>query len=187
MSVDRIQFACPKCGTKLRAAPSAAGKRLMCPACRSDIVIPGFQPPPLNRTDSVFVETNPPVAETRSSPVSGNTKFCFHCGSMISSLAEICPKCGVRQPNVNPAIGTLSSGPNRLTAALLAFFLGAIGVHKFYMGRTTAGIIYLLAVILTCGFGAIITSIVALIEGIVYLTYTDEQFSALCKRRFGVI
>ena len=69
------------------------------------------------------------------------TKFCSDCGAEISLKAEICPKCGVR---VGPTPGTTSSGKNKTTAALLAFFLGVLGAHKFYLGNTKMGIIYLL-------------------------------------------
>jgi TM2 domain-containing membrane protein YozV len=58
----------------------------------------------------------------------------------------------------------------RVTAAILALVLGAFGVHKFYLGYTTAGIIYLL---LICTG---ISSTLALIDAIIYLTKSDEDF-----------
>lgn len=60
----------------------------------------------------------------------------------------------------------------RVTAAILAFLLGAYGVHKFYLGYTGAGIIQLVATIFTCGFA----SIIPFIEFIIYLTKSDEDF-----------
>ena len=60
---------------------------------------------------------------------------------------------------------------SRVTAALLAFFLGAFGVHKFYLGRIGWGIAYLLF------FWTLIPGIVAFIEFIIYLTMTDEAFA----------
>ncbi len=59
---------------------------------------------------------------------------------------------------------------NRYIAALLAFFLGGLGVHKFYLGKWT-GVIYLLF----CW--TYIPSIIALIEGILYLTKGEEAFN----------
>jgi TM2 domain-containing membrane protein YozV len=56
----------------------------------------------------------------------------------------------------------------RMTAALLAFFLGGWGVHKFYLGYNTAGIIYLL----TCG----VCGVLPLIDFIIYLIKSDEEF-----------
>jgi TM2 domain-containing membrane protein YozV len=51
-------------------------------------------------------------------------------------------------------------------------FLGVFGVHKFILGYTTEGLIQLVIGIFTCGIG----SIVGLIEGIIYLTKSDEDF-----------
>ena len=61
---------------------------------------------------------------------------------------------------------------NRTTAALLAFFLGGIGVHKFYLGRTAAGVLYLIF----CWTA--IPAIIAFVEFIIFLTMTDEAFNA---------
>lgn len=58
----------------------------------------------------------------------------------------------------------------RIAAALLAIFLGGFGVHKFYLGNITMGIIYL--VLSFTG----ITWLIGLVEGIIYLTKTDEEF-----------
>ncbi len=74
-------------------------------------------------------------------------------------------------------------GKSRIVAALLAIFLGWLGVHKFYLGFTTPGLIMLGASILlffTCFVIGVPSSwlvgIVGIIEGIIYLTKTDEQF-----------
>ena len=91
--------------------------------------------------------------------------FCSACGQPIDPRAEICPNCGVRQKR---AYGTKS----RIAAALLAFFLGGIGVHKFYLGRVGWGIVYLLF------FWTLIPSFIAFIEFIVYLCMSDEAFAA---------
>ena len=63
-----------------------------------------------------------------------------------------------------------SSGRNKVVAALLAFFLGGIGVHKFYLGQIGQGVIYLLF------SWTFVPAIVAFIEGIIYLTMSDEAF-----------
>lgn len=58
--------------------------------------------------------------------------------------------------------------------------LGAFGVHKFILGYTTEGIIMLVVSIavgaFTCGIGASIMGVVGLIEGIIYLTKSDQEF-----------
>lgn len=64
----------------------------------------------------------------------------------------------------------------RVLAGVLGIILGPFGVHKFVLGYTKAGIIMLLGTILTCGIGAAVTSIIGLVEGIIYLTKSDEEF-----------
>ena len=59
---------------------------------------------------------------------------------------------------------------------ILGILLGGLGIHKFYLGYTTAGIIMLVVSIVSCGFVAPIISIIGLIEGILYLTKSDEEF-----------
>jgi TM2 domain-containing membrane protein YozV len=73
------------------------------------------------------------------------------------------------------AIMAESTSNQRITAGLLAIFFGWLGIHKFYLGYNTAGIIMIVVSIFTCGS---IMSIIGLIEGIIYLTKTDEQFNA---------
>jgi TM2 domain-containing membrane protein YozV len=75
--------------------------------------------------------------------------------------------------------GSLSGDKNKIVAALLAFFLGMLGIHKFYLGKTNAGIIMLL-----CGtvgwilfaIPPLVVGIIAFIEFIIYLVKSDQQF-----------
>ena len=53
---------------------------------------------------------------------------------------------------------------------------GSLGIHKFILGYTSAGIIMLLATVLTLGVASTLVWIVSLIEGILYLTKSDEEF-----------
>lgn len=65
------------------------------------------------------------------------------------------------------------SGENKkLVAGLLGILLGGFGIHKFILGYTKEGIIQLVLTLVTCGFA----SIVGFIEGIIYLTKSDEEF-----------
>lgn len=64
----------------------------------------------------------------------------------------------------------------RVVAGILAIILGSLGIHKFILGYTKEGVIMLLSTILTCGIGGAVTSIIGLIEGIIYLTKSDEEF-----------
>ena len=64
----------------------------------------------------------------------------------------------------------------KVAAGILGIVLGSLGIHKFYLGYNTAGIIMLLISILTCGVGAPVMSVIGIIEGVVYLTMPDGQF-----------
>lgn len=83
------------------------------------------------------------------------------------------------------AVGTAggSGSKDKVAAGLLAIFLGGLGIHKFYLGFTGAGLVFLLTN--TVGWLVswmllflpnIVLGVIALIEGIIYLTKTDEQF-----------
>lgn len=60
------------------------------------------------------------------------TKYCHACGGVIDAMAVVCPQCGVMQ-----STALVSASEKRiLPAALLAFFLGVFGAHRFYVGKT---------------------------------------------------
>jgi len=61
---------------------------------------------------------------------------------------------------------------NKMVAGILGILVGGFGIHKFYMENIMPGVVYLLL----CWTG--IPSILGLIEGIIYLMDTDEQFQA---------
>lgn len=98
-------------------------------------------------------------------------KFCTDCGLVINEKAEICPKCGVRQLAAPSMSHSAPNGKNKIAAALLAFFLGAFGIHKFYLGQIGLGIVYFLF----CW--TFIPAIIAFIEFILLLTMSDETFN----------
>ena len=93
--------------------------------------------------------------------------FCYGCGDQIHAAALACPKCGAphRQSAVN------ASDKSRTTAIVLAFLLGGIGAHKFYLGSIGWGVVYL---IFSWSF---VPMIVAAIEGLIYLTQNDQEFA----------
>lgn len=67
----------------------------------------------------------------------------------------------------------------KIAAGICGILLGALGIHKFILGYTMQGVIMLLVTILTFGFGGFIMGIIGLIEGILYLTKSDEDFSRI--------
>lgn len=79
-----------------------------------------------------------------------NEKYCTNCGEIIDARAEICPKCGVRQPTIYNNTSKFSSEPSTrqtderwLITLLLCAFLGGLGVHRFYAGKIGTGILML--------------------------------------------
>ncbi len=63
----------------------------------------------------------------------------------------------------------------KIAAGICGILLGGLGVHKFILGYTKEGIIQIIITVCTCGFG----SLLGLIEGIIYLTKSDEDFSRI--------
>lgn len=76
--------------------------------------------------------------------------FCGNCGAQINPGAAICVNCGAAVKG--PASGEAKS---KLVAVLLAFFLGGIGIHDFYLGYTKYGIIKIVLTVCTCVGGSI--------------------------------
>ena len=65
------------------------------------------------------------------------------------------------------------NGENKkVIAGILAILLGSLGIHKFILGYTKEGIIQIVITFVTCGAAGI----VGFIEGIIYLTKSDEEF-----------
>lgn len=79
------------------------------------------------------------------------------------------------------AVPNVGEEKSRIMAAVLAFFLGSFGVHKFYMGKKKAGIIMLVVFLLgwiALGIPSIIIGVIAFIEFIIYLIKSDADFKA---------
>jgi TM2 domain-containing membrane protein YozV len=70
----------------------------------------------------------------------------------------------------------------RIAAGICGILLGAFGVHKFILGYTTEGLIMLLVSLIggvvTCGAATAVFGIIGLVEGIIYLTKSDAEFTA---------
>ena len=92
--------------------------------------------------------------------------FCKHCGKPVNKDAAVCLNCGckVDDEKKNSASGNLN-GQDKMTMALVCFFLGGIGVHNFMMGEKRKGIIKIVLAF-CCG----ISGILALIDFIKILT-----------------
>jgi TM2 domain-containing membrane protein YozV/RNA polymerase subunit RPABC4/transcription elongation factor Spt4 len=106
-------------------------------------------------------------------------KFCPNCGIATQSNQTMCVKCGTALNARSAVCGTKS----KVAAGLLGLFLGWLGVHKFYLGYSKEGVIMLLVSVLggivTCGVATGVISMIGFIEGIIYLTKSDEEFDRL--------
>ena len=116
--------------------------------------------------------------------------FCRNCGNQMDDLASICVKCGVAKGNgnafcpncgqptvpgaavctscgiaLNNTVEQKTSEKSKIAAGLLGIFLGAWGIHNFYLGNTSRAVIQLVLTIVTCG----VAGIWGFIEGILIL------------------
>ncbi|NJP10236.1 MAG: TM2 domain-containing protein [Leptolyngbyaceae cyanobacterium RU_5_1] len=67
--------------------------------------------------------------------------------------------------------GSSDANSKKIAAGICGILLGWLGVHKFILGYNTEGILHIV-LSFCCGIGGII----GLVEGIIYLTKTDEEF-----------
>jgi TM2 domain-containing membrane protein YozV len=83
--------------------------------------------------------------------------------------------------------GNLPVGPDgkpfgadkKLPAGICGILLGWLGIHKFILGYQTEGIIMLVAGIVgwfLCGLPTLVVSVIGIVEGIMYLTKSDQEF-----------
>ena len=112
---------------------------------------------------------------------------CPQCGANVDAGAYACKYCGAplqqaqpAQQPVQPPVQQPVQQPvmvpagypqkSKMAAGLLGIFLGGLGVHNFYLGYTGKAVAQLLISLLTCGFGAFVSGIWGLVEGIMILT-----------------
>lgn len=121
------------------------------------------------------------VCTNCGTPKGVGNQFCPNCGIQTPPNANVCSRCGtqlnVPQMNYtpyNPPMPYGATQKSKLAAGLLGIFLGAFGVHNFYLGYTTKGLIQVLISIIggiiTCGIATVIVEIWGLIEGILIIS-----------------
>lgn len=105
------------------------------------------------------------------------SKFCQECGKKLADNATNCPKCGYNFESTAPKL-SIKSKKSKYTASLLAFFLGGLGIHWFYLNRPSKGVIYLL-----CGtvgwifiLPVLIIIIMCFVDSLLLWIKSDEKF-----------
>lgn len=194
--VDHRKF-CRWCGVALNP------EQVICTKCGASVESISNNPQSISSSSTVYcTNCGNPVKEQAyacmkcgASPI-GHNKFCRCCGVALNPEQIVCIKCGAgialtqNRPRGYAAREATSPGygatgydgsgagepKSKITAGILALLLGGIGVHKFYMGSWGWGIVFVAAILLTGGFGGIATSICGLVEGLIYLTMSQEEF-----------
>ena len=72
-------------------------------------------------------------------------KFCKNCGKPIENDFKACPYCGAKTDN------KIISGKDWLVCLILLVFAGMLGIHKFYVGRTSGGVVMLVLTLTVIG------------------------------------
>lgn len=124
---------------------------------------------------------------------------CPSCNTENTGLENFCRNCGVsladpfqdqqnQQMQQPPSTGSqqVPGADKKIAAGICGILLGGFGVHKFILGYQQEGVYMLVGqiiawvlAIISCGFLfflPLVISVIGLIEGIIYLTKSDEEF-----------
>lgn len=107
-------------------------------------------------------------------PVGKGSSFCPNCGGAVEKDAVICVHCGKTLQEPKPEIP--KDAKSRVVAGILGIFLGAFGVHNFYLKRTGRAVIQLLL----GGFFVIayMVTVTDMILSLIMMQVTVGQFAA---------
>jgi TM2 domain-containing membrane protein YozV len=125
---------------------------------------PGFGPPTYQQPSGFGPAGNPPP--TGYPPPAGYAPpYGGHYGQQYPQYAQY---------------STTSQPANKVAAGLMGILFGGFGIHKFMLGYTNAGVVMLLVSLIggifTCGLSTAIMGLIGFVEGIIYLTKSDQDF-----------
>lgn len=153
-----LNLACPHCQATVSVPSEQAGQVASCPQCAGRFQVP--------------IPIAPPVIQPA-----------FNTGT--SNPASNIQSAGLATPEAREFVG------RKIAAGILGILVGNLGIHKFLLGYPATGTIMLASTILGAITGAclviplllpIAMQIIGFIEGILYLTKSDEEF----YRTYGV-
>ena len=127
---------------------------------------------------------------------------CPNCNAENTSLENYCRSCGTTlndpfqdqqgyenqqmQPPYQQNAGQVPGADKKILAGILGILFGGFGIHKFVLGYQQEGVILLagqliawILAVVTCGvlfFLPLVLSVIGIVEGIIYLTKSDEEF-----------
>lgn len=143
---------CVKCNKRFEDSFAYAGQPPpKCPKCGTS-----------HKVTSLHSSAAITAADITSEACLSQMVFCRGCGKQIHETARACPGCGAIQRTSNPK--------SKVVAGFLAFFLGGLGIHRFYLGQWW-GLFYLLFAL------TYIPSVISFIEAIVFWCTSDDSWN----------
>ena len=114
------------------------------------------------------VEQGAAICTNCGVPVGQGMNYCGNCGGEVQPGAAVCMACGFAT-NSTVKAPAMPGAKSKMAAGLLGIFLGAFGVHNFYLGYTGKAVAQLLITVLSCFMLSEVSAIWGLIEGIMIL------------------
>jgi TM2 domain-containing membrane protein YozV/type II secretory pathway pseudopilin PulG len=159
----------PELAAKYKALIEQAGGQC-------ELTLHGQRSAAMPNADLLASETNRLALEPLAAPKQDNLEpdyadavcYCVKCGTVVRMGQVECPRC------FTPV--TEFSAKNKITAGLLAFFIGGSGLHRLYLGQWW-GCLYLLF------WCTLIPSLVSIVEAIVFWTTPQQKWN----RKYGKV
>jgi len=190
-----VSYKCPQCGNTIITEFEVGNIR--CPYCGKEFLASESQQPPVFHGEGAaqqpgygpqqqpgYGPQQQPGYGPQQQPGYGPQQQPGYGPQQQPGYGPQQPQYGYQQPAPasNDIFANGPSGKSRGLAGLLAIFLGSLGVHYFYLGKTTPGIVFLLVSLfgggLTCGAAAGVVAIVSLIQGIMMMTMSQQEFES---------